>query len=123
MILSLLILGGGFSESAWRFRSSINAWFKITFMLAKFLFLDFLVKFHLTTTNSNFSLRVTTSIYPVPSICAQDQVNSEFVLFFQTSKFNAQFQISDWFASLAECLHWNVRKKQKHFDELSDLTR
>ena len=50
------------------------------------------------------SLRVTTSIYPVSSICAQDQ-------------------ISDWFASLAECLHWNVRKKQKHFDELSDLTR
>ena len=51
-----------------------------------------------------FSLHVTTSIYPVPSICSQDQ-------------------ISDWFASLAECLHWNVRKKQKHFDELSDLTR
>ncbi|GAB6031288.1 hypothetical protein CHUAL_009088 [Chamberlinius hualienensis] len=50
------------------------------------------------------SLRVTTSIYPVPSICAQDQ-------------------ISDWFDSLAECLHWNVRKKQRHFDELSDLTR
>lgn len=50
-----------------------------------------------------FSLRVTTSIYPVPSICAQDQ-------------------ISDWFDSLAECLHWNVRKKQKHLDELTDLT-
>lgn len=50
-----------------------------------------------------FSLRVTTSIYPVPSICAQDQ-------------------ISDWFDSLAECLHWNVRKRQKHFDELADLT-
>ncbi|XP_059353238.1 NAD kinase-like isoform X1 [Daphnia carinata] len=50
------------------------------------------------------SLRVTTSIYPVPSICAQDQ-------------------ISDWFDSLAECLHWNVRKKQRHLDELSDLTR
>jgi len=49
-------------------------------------------------------LRVTTSIYPVPSICAQDQ-------------------ISDWFDSLAECLHWNVRKKQRHFDELSDLAR
>ncbi|XP_050522732.1 NAD kinase-like isoform X2 [Daktulosphaira vitifoliae] len=48
------------------------------------------------------SLRVTTSIYPVPSICAQDQ-------------------ISDWFDSLAECLHWNVRKRQKHFEELSDL--
>ena len=51
-----------------------------------------------------FSLHVTTSIYPVPSICSQDQ-------------------ISDWFASLAECLHWNVRKKQKAIDELSDLTR
>ena len=50
------------------------------------------------------SLHVTTSIYPVPSICAQDQ-------------------ISDWFASLAECLHWNVRKKQKHLEELPDLTR
>ncbi|XP_055319129.1 NAD kinase-like isoform X2 [Sitodiplosis mosellana] len=49
------------------------------------------------------SLRVTTSIYPVPSICAQDQ-------------------ISDWFDSLAECLHWNVRKSQKSLDELSDLT-
>ncbi|XP_023220271.1 NAD kinase-like isoform X3 [Centruroides sculpturatus] len=48
------------------------------------------------------SLRVTTSIYPVPSICAQDQ-------------------ISDWFDSLAECLHWNVRKKQRQFDEYSDL--
>jgi len=49
------------------------------------------------------SLRVTTSIYPVPSISAQDQ-------------------ISDWFDSLAECLHWNVRKRQKHLDELTDLT-
>lgn len=53
--------------------------------------------------NTIFSLRVTTSIYPVPSICAQDQ-------------------ISDWFDSLAECLHWNVRKRQKHLDELTDLT-
>ena len=50
-----------------------------------------------------YSLRVTTSIYPVPSICSQDQ-------------------ISDWFDSLAECLHWNVRKRQKCLDELSDLT-
>ncbi|XP_017875500.1 NAD kinase-like isoform X3 [Ceratina calcarata] len=49
------------------------------------------------------SLQVTTSTYPVPSICAADQ-------------------ITDWFDSLAECLHWNVRKKQKHLDELSDLT-
>ncbi|XP_072944758.1 NAD kinase-like isoform X2 [Epargyreus clarus] len=49
------------------------------------------------------SLYVTTSVYPVPSICAQDQ-------------------ISDWFDSLGECLHWNVRKKQKQIDELSDVT-
>lgn len=55
------------------------------------------------TCHLHFSLRVTTSIYPVPSICAQDQ-------------------ISDWFDSLAECLHWNVRKRQKHLDELTDLT-
>ncbi|XP_020284126.1 NAD kinase-like isoform X3 [Pseudomyrmex gracilis] len=48
------------------------------------------------------SLSVTTSIYPVPSICAADQM-------------------TDWFDSLAECLHWNVRKRQKHLDELSDL--
>ncbi|XP_054165366.1 NAD kinase-like isoform X2 [Oppia nitens] len=48
------------------------------------------------------SLRVTTSIFPVPSICAEDQ-------------------ISDWFDSLAECLHWNVRRKQRQFDEYSDL--
>lgn len=47
------------------------------------------------------SLHVTTSIYPVPSICADDQ-------------------ISDWFDSLTDNLHWNVRKKQKHLDE--DLT-
>ncbi|KAI2797595.1 hypothetical protein BLOT_014129 [Blomia tropicalis] len=41
------------------------------------------------------SVRVTTSIFPVPSICAEDQ-------------------IGDWFDSLAECLHWNknlVRNK------------
>lgn len=51
---------------------------------------------------SLFSLRVTTSIYPVPSICAQDQ-------------------ISDWFDSLAECLHWNVRKRQKCLGKQSSL--
>lgn len=44
------------------------------------------------------SLRVTTSIYPIPSICSQDQ-------------------ISDWFDSLAECLHWNVRKKQNKLED------
>lgn len=49
-----------------------------------------------------YSLKVTTSIYSLPSICAEDQ-------------------ITDWFDSLAECLHWNVRKRQKHFEELSDL--
>ena len=33
-----------------------------------------------------------------------------------------QDQITDWFDSLAECLHSNVRKKQKTLDELSDLS-
>lgn len=42
------------------------------------------------------SISITTSCYPVPSICFRDPVN-------------------DWFDSLAECLHWNVRKKQNHF--------
>jgi NAD+ kinase len=40
------------------------------------------------------SVRITTAQYPVPSVCAKDQMD-------------------DWFESLAECLHWNVRKPQK----------
>ncbi|XP_077869449.1 NAD kinase-like [Saccoglossus kowalevskii] len=40
-----------------------------------------------------WSVKITTSIYPVASICRDDQ-------------------ISDWFDSLAECLHWNVRHRQ-----------
>ncbi|XP_033942686.1 NAD kinase isoform X2 [Pseudochaenichthys georgianus] len=39
------------------------------------------------------SIIITTSCFPVPSICFRDPVN-------------------DWFESLAQCLHWNVRKKQ-----------
>ncbi|KAM4563238.1 NAD kinase isoform 1-T1 [Odontesthes bonariensis] len=42
------------------------------------------------------SITITTSCFPVPSICFRDPVN-------------------DWFESLAQCLHWNVRKKQNHF--------
>ena len=41
-----------------------------------------------------FRLRISTSIFPVPSVCAADQM-------------------SDWFGSLASCLHWNVRRQQK----------
>ncbi|KAL4221624.1 hypothetical protein ACF0H5_019881 [Mactra antiquata] len=40
------------------------------------------------------SVRITTAQYPLPAICAKDQ-------------------IEDWFDRLAECLHWNVRKQQK----------
>ncbi|XP_043558568.1 NAD kinase-like isoform X1 [Chiloscyllium plagiosum] len=47
------------------------------------------------------SITVTTSCYPVPSICCHDLVY-------------------DWFESLAECLHWNVRKKQSRFEEITD---
>ncbi|XP_030212168.1 NAD kinase isoform X4 [Gadus morhua] len=41
------------------------------------------------------SITITTSCFPVPSICFRDPV-------------------TDWFESLAQCLHWNVRKKQHH---------
>ncbi|XP_051964282.1 NAD kinase-like isoform X1 [Xyrauchen texanus] len=41
------------------------------------------------------SITITTSCFPVPSICFRDPVN-------------------DWFESLSQCLHWNVRKKQSH---------
>ncbi|XP_048206041.1 NAD kinase [Perognathus longimembris pacificus] len=44
------------------------------------------------------SISITTSCYPLPSICVRDPV-------------------SDWFESLAQCLHWNVRKKQARFPE------
>lgn len=39
-------------------------------------------------------VRITTAQYPVPSVCAKDQID-------------------DWFDQLADCLHWNVRKPQK----------
>uniref|UniRef100_A0A4W5KSM0 NAD(+) kinase n=1 Tax=Hucho hucho TaxID=62062 RepID=A0A4W5KSM0_9TELE len=41
------------------------------------------------------SITITTSCFPVPSICFRDPVN-------------------DWFESLSQCLHWNVRKKQNY---------
>ncbi|XP_041860656.1 NAD kinase isoform X1 [Melanotaenia boesemani] len=43
------------------------------------------------------SIIITTSCFPVPSICFRDPVN-------------------DWFESLAQCLHWNVRKKQNYLN-------
>ncbi|XP_043926009.1 NAD kinase-like [Protopterus annectens] len=47
------------------------------------------------------SIQITTSCYPLPSICCHDLVY-------------------DWFEGLAECLHWNVRKKQTKFTEMTD---
>ncbi|KAL4646106.1 NAD kinase-like [Arapaima gigas] len=47
------------------------------------------------------SITITTSCFPVPSICFRDPVN-------------------DWFESLAQCLHWNVRKKQHHLSSEED---
>ena len=44
-----------------------------------------------------FSVRITTSVYPVPSICRFDQ-------------------LGDWFESLADILHWNLRKSQVSWD-------
>ncbi|XP_071945487.1 NAD kinase-like isoform X2 [Antedon mediterranea] len=46
--------------------------------------------------HKGWAVRITTSIYPVACVCRRDQ-------------------ISDWFDSLAECLHWNVRQRQKGF--------
>lgn len=47
------------------------------------------------------SIKITTSCYPVPSICCHDLVY-------------------DWFESLAQCLHWNVRKRQARLANASD---
>ncbi|XP_051554477.1 NAD kinase-like [Myxocyprinus asiaticus] len=47
------------------------------------------------------SIKITTSCYPVPSICCHDLVY-------------------DWFESLAQCLHWNVRKKQTCLTDACD---
>ncbi|TNN58039.1 NAD kinase [Liparis tanakae] len=46
-------------------------------------------------------IKITTSCYPVPSICCHDLVY-------------------DWFESLAQCLHWNVRKRQARLEDFSD---
>ncbi|XP_037642311.1 NAD kinase b [Sebastes umbrosus] len=46
-------------------------------------------------------IKITTSCYPVPSICCHDLVY-------------------DWFESLAQCLHWNVRKRQARLADVSD---
>ncbi|XP_060603406.1 NAD kinase-like isoform X2 [Ruditapes philippinarum] len=43
------------------------------------------------------SVRITTAQFPLPAVCAKDQ-------------------IEDWFDRLAECLHWNVRKPQRSLD-------
>uniref|UniRef100_A0A4W5MBI7 NAD(+) kinase n=1 Tax=Hucho hucho TaxID=62062 RepID=A0A4W5MBI7_9TELE len=47
------------------------------------------------------SITITTSCFPVPSICFRDPVN-------------------DWFESLAQCLHWNVRKQQNYLSSEED---
>ncbi|XP_052226902.1 NAD kinase-like isoform X3 [Dreissena polymorpha] len=52
------------------------------------------------------SVRITTAQFPLPAVCAKDQ-------------------IEDWFDRLGECLHWNVRKTQKQFvssDAYSDTS-
>lgn len=46
-----------------------------------------------TELKSGYFLSITTSEYPLPSICRSDQIN-------------------DWFEGLAQCLHWNQRQKQ-----------
>jgi len=46
-----------------------------------------------TELKHGYQINITTSEYPLPSICRSDQLN-------------------DWFEGLANCLHWNDRQKQ-----------
>ena len=46
-----------------------------------------------TELKPGYYISISTSEYPLPSICRSDQVN-------------------DWFEGLAKCLHWNQRQKQ-----------
>ena len=57
---------------------------------------------HLCVTFLIHRLRISTSIYPIPSICYSDQMG-------------------DWFESLASCLNWNVRKAQKPMRQVPSL--
>ena len=64
------------------------------------------------------SLRVTTSIYPIPSICSQVMNHQNYMIVIISFTYNRpQDQVYDWFDSLAVCLHWNERKKQNPLDE------
>lgn len=46
--------------------------------------------------HKGWCVRITTSVFPVASVCRADQV-------------------IDWFDSLVECMHWNDRQRQKEF--------
>ena len=54
--------------------------------------------------DAGFSVRITTSVYPVPAICRFDQ-------------------LGDWFESLADILHWNLRKSQLNLDTDHSIQR
>ncbi|KAJ2745461.1 hypothetical protein GGI20_002168 [Coemansia sp. BCRC 34301] len=49
-------------------------------------------------------IQITASKYPVPTVCA------------------SQSQTQDWMASLARCLNWNERKRQKKFSDITATT-
>lgn len=65
------------------------------------IFFSSAVGFIFPLCSSPGSIKITTSCYPVPSICCHDLVY-------------------DWFESLAQCLHWNVRKRQARLADVSD---
>lgn len=75
--------------------AAVSFQFFIFFFQIKYLSSSCVILFH--------SIKITTSCYPVPSICCHDLVY-------------------DWFESLAECLHWNVRKRQARLADASDLS-
>ena len=72
-------------------------------------------------------LRITTSVHPVPSISKtgtfaasvwcisafNDTFSVCYVILATRSILPSADQLHDWFESLADCLHWNVRQTQK----------
>lgn len=86
-------------DSARRLVKIINLPFLLLFFLYRISRPQFRILF--VCPFSTLSIKITTSCYPVPSICCHDLVY-------------------DWFESLAQCLHWNVRKRQARLADISD---
>lgn len=78
-------------------RKGIFSQLIVSLMKLIFIFISYILLVYFYIHNGvNFcfcSVKIKTATHPVPSICCKDPID-------------------DWFNSLAECLHWNVRKLQ-----------